>query len=69
MTADAPRRPIRPSIPVATRTAITMLAGAATLAAMASLLVACAPPRDTGAPTPRPTLAITTPLNQTSRRS
>jgi hypothetical protein len=67
MTADAPRRPFRPSVTV--RTVSATLAAAIAMAAIATVVVACAPTRDTGAPTPAPTLAVTVPAGQPSRRS
>jgi hypothetical protein len=67
MTADASRRPFRPSVTV--RTVFASLAAAVAVAAIATMVVACAPTRDTGAPTPAPTLAITVPADHPSRRS
>jgi hypothetical protein len=68
MTVDAARRPYRPSLPVTARTLFAVLATTVALAALATLTVGCAPPRDTGAPTPAPTLAVGPP-SEASRRS
>ena len=54
MTLDASRRPNRPSVPIAMCGAAVT---AAALVALATVVVACSPPRETGPPTPRPTTA------------
>jgi len=69
MTADASRRSFRPSLPGTARTLIATLAATAALVALATVVFGCAPPRDTGAPTPAPTLAAVAPSGLVSRRS
>ena len=54
MSADASRPPTRSSLRAA---AWAILCTTVALTAVATLVVACTPPRDTGVPTPGPTIA------------
>ena len=69
MTVDAARRSYRPSLFVTARTLLAMLATTVALAALATVTVGCAPPREPGAPTPAPTLAAGPPVSEAARRS